>query len=97
MDSYKVVTAELLQHARTLDGLEAQVRTASDAAGGTSVTDDAYGELCREVPAILRQLARAGQANLTATAAAFDEAMTDMNDTAADYDRREANTKARFT
>jgi hypothetical protein len=97
MDSYTVVTAELFKHARTLDGLEAQVRSASDAAGGTSVTDDAYGELCREFPAILRQLAQAGQATLTATATALDEAMTDMNGTATQYDRRESTNKAKFT
>jgi hypothetical protein len=93
-DSYAVLTAELAQHSRTLGGLQAEVGSASETAAGTSVTDDAYGETCQEFPAILRQLAQAGQATLEATATAFEEATADMKATATTYDEREVEAKS---
>lgn len=92
--SYEVVTAELTQHSRTLGGLQGEVGSASDLAAGTTVPDDAYGGPCQEFPAILRQLAQAGQATLQATAAAFEDATSDMKATATTYDERETEAKS---
>ena len=96
-DSYRVVVAELVQHAKTLDGLEAELRAASDTARGTTVTDSAYGETCGEIAAVLRRLAQAGQATLQATAEALDDAGTDLRETAKTYADDDDAARATFS
>lgn len=95
-ESMDVDTGALAEHARTLDFLEAEVRAAYDAARRVTLTGDAYGELCREFPALLDRLARVGQGTLQVGVEALDQATTEMRATVVTYEEREAENAARF-
>jgi Excreted virulence factor EspC, type VII ESX diderm len=96
VESMDVDTGALAEHARTLGFLEGEVRTAFDAARRVTLTGDAYGELCREFPALLDRLARVGQGALQAGVEALDSAAAEMRATTTTYEAQEAENAARF-
>lgn len=88
-DSYQVLVPALTNHARTLSGLAAELRGASDAARGVTVTGDAYGQTCQRVAAMLNAVAQVGQETLLTGVEALEAEVEHLRDTARDYDKQD--------
>lgn len=93
--SYEVDTAALTSHARTLNALGDELRSALDGAS-VSLSGDAFGETGRQVAAALQAAGQAGQETIAAGVEGLDAATTDIQVTAVAYEQQETGAVNRF-
>jgi hypothetical protein len=93
--SYEVDTAALTSHARTLNALGGELRSALDGAA-VSLSGDAFGETGRQVAAALQAAGQAGQETIAAGVQGLDAATTNIQATAVAYEQQETGAVDRF-
>jgi hypothetical protein len=95
--SYEVVTAALENHARTIDGLARELRSALAEVAGVSLTGDAYGRIGQQAATAIQDLAKQNQETLQDGVDALDSAASTLRDTASGYERQETAAIAALT
>jgi len=93
--SYEVDTAALASHARRLNALSGELRSAFDGAS-VSLSGDAFGETCQQVAAALQAAGQAGQETISAGVQGLDAATTNIQVTATAYEQQETGALDRF-
>jgi excreted virulence factor EspC (type VII ESX diderm) len=93
--SYEVDTAALSSHARTLNALSGELRSAFDGAS-VSLSGDAFGEIGQQVAAVLQAAGQSGQETISAGVQGLDAATTNIQVTAITYEQQETGAIDRF-
>jgi len=88
-DSYAVATTALTGHASNVANLADELRSAL-AAAQVTLADNAYGQTCQQVSAILNAVAQAGQGTVQAGVATLDSFAALLRATADTYAEQEA-------
>ncbi|KAA2247668.1 ESX-1 secretion-associated protein [Solihabitans fulvus] len=84
-DSFEVVSENLDAHGNTLDQLTERLRSAVDAAHQVTMSDDAYGILCRPFALLLKPTEEKGIGGLNGAVDAMTATAANVHDTAASY------------
>lgn len=84
-DHVRVDSGELVAHAGQVDGIGDQLTTAQQAGGAVRVSSEAYGQLCRFVPALLNGLQNQVIDGISAAAASAHDTADALRAVAAGY------------
>jgi hypothetical protein len=82
----QVNSADLVSHARQIDGIGDGLTTAQQAGAAVRMESGAYGKLCQIVPALLNILQDQAIDGIVAAAASAHDTADALRSTAADYD-----------
>ncbi|MBW4720840.1 type VII secretion target [Saccharothrix obliqua] len=96
MTGYEALPGDLRAHAAKLNALADRLGEAVRAARAVSMADDAYGQLCQFLPALMRDLEDLASDALTAGAKGMADTATKVRNTADEYERREDDASVLF-
>ncbi|EWC61923.1 hypothetical protein UO65_2747 [Actinokineospora spheciospongiae] len=96
VDGYDVLSGELRAHAAKMDALAERLGEAVHAARTVSMDDDAYGQFCQFLPAVMRGIEDEAGDALTAGTKGMADTATKVKYTADEYDQREDDTAVTF-
>ena len=94
-DSYELGSAALTDHARLLENLAADLRSAGQSAQ-VRMTGDAYGQAAERFATMIEEVAQAGRDTLAVGVDALESAGTALRDTARAYEQQESDAAASF-
>ncbi|MEU4745546.1 type VII secretion target [Actinosynnema sp. NPDC023658] len=83
-------------HAGKVDALAGRLRAAVDAARQVTMSDEAYGVICRPFAVLLQPFEQMGVDALAKAAETMTEVATGVRATAGDYSARETSEAAAF-
>lgn len=96
-DGVAVTPEALVAHARTLDTVGGTVQAGIGAANHVRLGSEAYGQLCRALPAMLTPLHDLVDQTLREARSSMDEAAHAVRSAARDYQRSDLTAARRLT